>query len=126
MGFIDLTLELKKNGWQAVGVIMLCVIGYLIYQIGYVKIPQMQKEIQHTLWNQERTIRMMLTQEQIDRLEMEYKHMQGYEARGFITEYQKQQYNELPKVIEEKKYIYLTLEKAKFDDPLVSGARGSN
>lgn len=125
MGFIDLTLELKKNGWQAVGIIMLGVIGVLIYQIGYVKIPQMQSDIKQTMWNQERGIRMMLTQEQIDRLEMEFKHMQGYKTAGFTNEYQRQQYENLPKIIQEKKYIYLTLEKAKYDDPLISGARGS-
>ena len=126
MSLFDITLELKKNGWQAVGVAMLCVIGYLIYQIGYIKMPEMQAEIQMTLWKQERGIRMMLTQEQIDRLEMELNHMQAYKSIGFTTEYQKLQYENLPKIIQEKKYIYLSLEKADYDDPLVSGARGSN
>lgn len=117
MGIVDVTLVLKKNAFQSMLLGVLIGIGSLIYYIGFVQVPQL-------LWNQERNIRMMMTQEQIDRMEMEKGHMQAYADEGHPNSYQRRQLLNLPGEIAMKKNVYSTLESAKYPDVLVSGPRG--
>lgn len=121
MGIVDITLVVKKNLFHALLILSLTSIVWLIYYIGFVKMPEM-------FWGSERNMRLMMTQEQIDRLEMEWKHMRGYKnsRSGFLTDYQREQYEDLQIVIKEKKDLYWVLESAVYPDPLVSGSRGSN